>query len=188
MKLTLVRHGETDYNAKRLVQGYKDNPLNETGRNQAKTMGKLLKLRGYHFDVLGSSELLRAKETAEIIGSFLNLELQFTDNDFIERNFGPFEGQSIDEVFPAIVLNDFKHEGYEDNTALLKRIKRAIMKLYKQYKDKEVLLVAHSHVVKSALILAKPNTDFANHHVLNSSAFFFEVSADKIEFVKQIDA
>src|SRR5690606_7249136 len=98
MILAMIRHGETEYNRQRLVQGRMDNILNETGKNQAKKTGELLKSLNDTFDVLGASPLKRAYETAEIVGSILGMNVEFTFDGMLERDFGPFEGKSIDEV------------------------------------------------------------------------------------------
>jgi broad specificity phosphatase PhoE len=61
----LTRHGETEWNEKKLIQGHTDIPLNTKGKKQAKLLGKQLK--DIDFDVVFSSDLLRAKNSAEII-------------------------------------------------------------------------------------------------------------------------
>ena len=65
MKIYLVRHGETDWNLQERMQGQADNPLNDTGRKQAKIVAD--KLREINFDAAFSSTLCRAAATAEII-------------------------------------------------------------------------------------------------------------------------
>lgn len=187
MILAMVRHGQTNQNFKRLVQGRSDNPLNEQGKNQALMLGKLLKEMGDVFDVLGSSPLSRAYESASIIGSILDLPVSFVDESFIERDFGPHENESIDDVIPKIT-DDYKIEGFEHNEELLLRIHKGLLKLYGKYKDKKILLVSHSHVIKSVLILSDPKKyTYSNHQVLNSSILYFDVSIDSIKFIKQID-
>ena len=69
--LYLVRHGQTDWNLQRRIQGSTDIALNDTGRAQAARAGQLLARR--HWDVLASSPLSRAYETAEIIGGYIAL-------------------------------------------------------------------------------------------------------------------
>ena len=65
MVIYIVRHGETVLNAKGVMQGRLDEPLNQKGRDLAEMTGKAMK--GIHFDYCISSPLNRAKETAEII-------------------------------------------------------------------------------------------------------------------------
>ncbi|MFV0498549.1 MAG: histidine phosphatase family protein [Bacilli bacterium] len=69
----LLRHGETDWNRIGRIQGIKDIPLNKNGLRQAKKMGKYL--RKLRIDLIYTSPLKRAKETAEIINEFLNTKI-----------------------------------------------------------------------------------------------------------------
>lgn len=70
--LTLIRHGQTDWNKANLMQGITDIPLNDTGREQARTTGKKLADMGLEFTVLVSSPLSRAHETAQLVGEHLD--------------------------------------------------------------------------------------------------------------------
>ena len=65
MLLYIIRHGETDYNAKGVLQGHMDAPLNESGRSLAAIVGRAMK--GIRFDRCISSPLKRASKTAEIV-------------------------------------------------------------------------------------------------------------------------
>ena len=71
----LTRHGETEWNEKKLVQGHTDIPLNKKGVEQAKQLGR--ELKNIHFEAVFSSDLLRAKDSAKIIvlGKRLNIVL-----------------------------------------------------------------------------------------------------------------
>ena len=97
MKLFIVRHGETVLNAKGIMQGRLDEPLNQSGRELAEMTGKALK--GIHFDRCVSSPLIRAKETAEIIlresGNDIPLDI---DGRVIEIDFGDMEGKKITDM------------------------------------------------------------------------------------------
>jgi broad specificity phosphatase PhoE len=72
----LVRHGETDWNKQRIIQGQEDIPLNETGIQQAENAAKLMK--SIPFDLAYSSDLMRAKRTTEIIALEHNLAVEAT--------------------------------------------------------------------------------------------------------------
>ena len=188
MIIAIVRHGETDYNKQRLIQGRIDNVLNQTGKIQAETLGAYLKANNETFDVLLTSPLLRAKETAQIVGSHINLEITKEMELLTERDFGPFEGKAVDDTLPFITQHEYKTKGYEDNEALLKRMSDMVSTVYETYKDKKVLMVAHAHVIKSILILADfEKYDFIKHYVGNSSIVYFEVTKDQIKVIKQID-
>jgi broad specificity phosphatase PhoE len=91
----IVRHGQTDWNVNKRVQGHTDIPLNETGELQAKELGE--KFRNIQFDLAFSSDLMRAKRTAEII--LLERKLEVATTELLrERNFGNFEGKPGDAL------------------------------------------------------------------------------------------
>ena len=92
--LTLVRHGETDWNRARRIQGSTDIPLNDTGREQARQVAELLRDRmpaGSPVIVV-SSDLSRARETAEIIAGALEVDPPRTYPQLRERAYGEAEG------------------------------------------------------------------------------------------------
>lgn len=96
MKLIVVRHGQTDANVNKLLQGSKlDPPLNQTGILQAKSVVPLLKDESIY--ALYSSQLQRAYQTAAILAAELELEIQ-TTNLLNEKNYGDFTGKSWDQV------------------------------------------------------------------------------------------
>lgn len=88
--LYLARHGETDWNAAGRWQGHTDVPLNETGRQQARALAEALRPHRLHVAV--SSDLSRARETAQIVAMALGVPLGHADPDLRERGFGVFEG------------------------------------------------------------------------------------------------
>ena len=89
-----LRHGEFVGNAESRWQGQSDYPLTEKGKAQAHALAKRLKSEGVKFDLVISSPLIRAKETAEIIASALNVKVEF-DPIWIERNIGEMEGLQL---------------------------------------------------------------------------------------------
>ncbi len=91
--LLLVRHGETDWNREGRWQGHSNTHLNDLGREQARRVARELP----HVDVMYSSDLARARETAEIIASELGLPVQ-VDARLRERSFGAWEGLNADEI------------------------------------------------------------------------------------------
>ncbi len=97
MKIYVVRHGETALNAKGVMQGRLNEPLNENGRALAALTGKAIK--GIRFDRCISSPLVRAKETAELLlresGNEIPLEI---DGRITEIDFGDMEGKKIAEM------------------------------------------------------------------------------------------
>ena len=92
----LARHGETDDNRPPLrFQGWRDTPLNDTGRSQAAELAE--RVAGLALRSLWSSDLMRARETAEIVGGRIGLEPQL-DPRLREANRGRWEGRLFEDV------------------------------------------------------------------------------------------
>ena len=97
MKIYIVRHGETALNAKHVMQGRLDEPLNKNGRDLAVLTGQAIK--GMHFDHCISSPLNRAMETAEIILRESENDIPIiADEHLLEMDFGDLEGKLISEM------------------------------------------------------------------------------------------
>ncbi len=150
MKIYLIRHGQTDWNNKGLIQGHTDNKLNKVGKNQAKEISS--KLKGIKIDKVFCSPLSRAEETLNIIKSQIGIDLDNIVMDgIIERDFGELEAMEV-EVFYRIkdysVLND-----YEQNNQIEKRVNDSIENIINNSKEEDsVLVCAHSHVIKAFLV------------------------------------
>jgi len=148
----MIRHGETDANKNFIVQGRMDNPLNQNGIEQAKKTGNYLKSHHEHFDLIVSSPLKRANDTAKIICGILgDQKTILTHSGFIERNFGDFDGKRIDAEYSSKVIND-EIPNMEINAELEKRVFGALDELCMRYPNKKILIIAHSHVIKALLV------------------------------------
>ena len=101
MKIWLVRHGQTDLNKAKKMQGRSDIPLNETGIAQAEGAAK--KAGSVHFDAVYASPLDRAVTTAAIIAGISKNEV-CTDERIIETDFGKYEKRSYYLLGPAMTL------------------------------------------------------------------------------------
>ena len=95
-----IRHGETDRNKARLLQGRSDVPLNDTGVQQAREAARFLRERGIEFSRVYSSPLIRAVETAKIIAPNTTPTL---DDRLLEMDYGPYEGMDLTYPAPEIV-------------------------------------------------------------------------------------
>ncbi|AMB89238.1 MULTISPECIES: histidine phosphatase family protein [Bacillus] len=152
--ICLVRHGETDWNAAKRIQGRTDIPLNDTGKWQAEQTG--LYLKNAHWDVVISSPLSRAKETAHLILQHVHAPLVIMD-DFIERDYGDAEGMSFEErqkLFP-----NKQYPNMEPLSALQDRMLEGIEKVRATYPDQRVLIVAHGAAINALL------TSLADKHM-----------------------
>lgn len=93
--VTLIRHGQTDWNLAGRIQGGTDIPLNDTGRRQARDAAATLEARGPL--LLASSDLARARETAEIIGAERGWGAPLQIAELREREYGAAEGTLVSE-------------------------------------------------------------------------------------------
>ena len=169
-----VRHGRTDCNISMLIQGRIDNPLSELGKKDPICVAELIKKYNLDFDIIISSPLSRAKDTANIIKNHLQLDIPIIINpDFIEREFGSAEGAPITpENYEKVMNNDF--EGMEKDYEICKRTKNGLFKLIKEYEGKKILVVCHSHVIKSLFMQFSDNVKFNSkfgHHSINLLSF-----------------
>ncbi|MBP9750349.1 MAG: class I tRNA ligase family protein [Candidatus Peribacteraceae bacterium] len=143
--LTVARHGETDHNQMGIIQGHVDRPLNEKGRQQAADTAKTLKKD--HYDVLISSDLIRAVDTANALGGHLGLEITEKNPMFRERMMGDWQGRGkkeFDGRHPGNpCLTSLTPEGGESLSEFLGRAQAAYRYIQKTYPGKRVLLVAH---------------------------------------------
>jgi probable phosphoglycerate mutase len=147
--ILLARHGETDWNAERRVQGHSDTPLNETGRAQARALGD--ELAEEPFDAVYSSDLLRAHETARIVAQRRGLEVTAI-RDLRERHFGTWEGLTDDEI---LVRFPEAHSGAwgdgETRDEMAQRVFDALQRIAETHPSGRVLVVSHGGPLRAVL-------------------------------------
>ena len=99
-KLVLVRHGQSEWNAKNLFTGWKDPKLTDLGIQEAIKAGDLLETRNLKFDLMFTSNLFRAQETGRLILEQMNhADIQvIKDQSLNERNYGDLAGLNKDEA------------------------------------------------------------------------------------------
>jgi probable phosphoglycerate mutase len=159
-ELFLARHGETDWNVAGRWQGHTDVPLNATGRAQALALAE--RLRGEGISAVATSDLARARTTAELVAGALGLEVTLVDPDLREQRFGRFEGltpRECEERFPgdwARYATDPRAgpPGGESRAALLERVLRAVHRAAARLSSPP-LVVTHGGAMR-ALLAAIP--------------------------------
>lgn len=149
MRIGLIRHGETDWNARGLLQGTTDIPLNNRGMDQARDVGVLL--RGAGWDRIAASPLSRARTTAEIIAEQVGLEAPVAMPEFIERSFGEFEGKSY--WTPEGGRVNLNAESVETVDAVRARALAGIEAIERAHPDSSTLVVAHGSLIRLLLDL-----------------------------------
>ena len=137
-----VRHGQTEWNKIGKMQGHKDIELNAEGKAQAQIVKE--KLQGVKFDMVFSSPLKRARETAQIIS---NQDIVIDDR-LIERYNGELEGKFKNEieVFPDFNDPNDTRFGIESLDSFRGRINSFLTEIMEKYKGKNILVATHAGV------------------------------------------
>lgn len=146
LRLYLARHGQTDWNAERRLQGDTDTALNDTGWQQAAALAA--RLQGIELDAIYSSELRRSRDTARMVaGERPVVELA----ELNEQSLGEFEGALIDGSEPE-VLAEFERRSADPNDTMgggesieqhLARVERALELIRERHPGGRVLVVGH---------------------------------------------
>ena len=155
----LIRHGETDWNKARKLQGHTDIPLNATGEQQAKKLTDVL--HNVNFDLAFSSDMIRAKRTAEIILLEKKLHIE-TTKKLRERTFGELEGQSseIMTAYFALVKALTKEErkkhrmgkNVESDEEVTTRLITFLRETAITHPEKTILVTTHSGLLRMLLL------------------------------------
>jgi 2,3-bisphosphoglycerate-dependent phosphoglycerate mutase len=157
-RLWLVRHGETDWNVQRIVQGQTPTELNDVGRKQARQLANFFADR--EFSAAYSSDLPRAYQTAEIILAGRGLDLQ-QDVRLRERSLGKYQGMKSADVHAVRTalgldqtgdLADWKGmPGVETNQQVWERARDAMRNISDKHHGKDVLVVAHGGLMAQVI-------------------------------------
>lgn len=184
--ICFIRHGQTNVNKSKRIQGRKDYQLNDLGREQAKLTGEYLKKNDSNWDYIISSPLSRAFETANIIKNIIEFKDDIIKNvDFIERDFGKAEDQPITEEIFKYILNDTV-EGLEKSFELQKRVSDGVLKLHKLHPGKKILIVAHSHTIKGLLTSLDKNRTFTDP-LFNCSMSYFTINENDEIIINKVN-
>jgi uncharacterized phosphatase len=151
----LLRHGQTNWNIDFRLQGVTDIPLNETGIEQAKVAGQVLSAAadfGQSWDLILSSPLSRARDTALMVSAALGIEGVDIEDLLLERSFGEAEGLSHEEW--KAKYDDTNHvPGGETLEQLEARAWILLRQLAENYSGKRVLTVSHGALIRTLLRL-----------------------------------
>jgi len=188
-KIFILRHGQTDWNVKRLIQGQKNPPLNPAGKRNVKELEK--ELQHISFDVVYSSDLLRAKQTAEIIAKERNL-LVTTTKLLRERAFGKYEGKHVDAVkeLDALLATmeqqirfSYKHEpDIESDEEIISRFITSLREIAIINAGKTVLVITHSGMMRVFLAHIGFDTyeNLQEKYITNGG--YIELLSDGVDF------
>jgi uncharacterized phosphatase len=145
--ICIIRHGETDWNSSGRLQGCEDIEINDLGRSQAVQLAGYLKKEPW--DLIFSSPLKRAYETAQIIGAQLSLPDILVAELLRERDYGMASGLLPEERRSR--FSDGVIPGQEEFEHLRKRAMNALLAITKEYPGKRIIVVSHGALTNSIL-------------------------------------
>lgn len=152
-KIYLIRHGETEWNKERRIQGHKNIALSDVGRKQAEQLAS--HLWSVKFDAIYTSDLWRAQETARIVAGKHQLPVT-SSVDFRERYCGEWEGRTVDELvskYPdwEMIRPVGGKYGVEPTGQVQNRFRRKCESLATQHLGGQIAIVAHGFCISAFL-------------------------------------
>ncbi len=196
MILLLARHGETDDNAQKVFQGQGGGSLNARGRAQAERLGARL---AKSLDLIITSDLTRARETAEIVSAASGARVDL-DRTLREVDVGGWTGLAYEEVarrFPEEWAAwhmglDVPRGGGETYVALAKRVAEALERIAREHVDRRVLVVSHGAALRSAVCVTlglppRWTSPLAGMHNTGLTTLRFEADSGKSHLVTYND-
>ncbi|WMT42783.1 histidine phosphatase family protein [Paenibacillus sp. D2_2] len=170
-RIGFVRHGITEWNKERRAQGQSDIPLNDSGRLQAQMLAE--RLKNGEWDCIFSSDLSRAKETAEIVAAAIGLPVCM-DQRLREMHKGEIEGTTLEErvarwgeEWESIEL------GLEADPSITGRGISFISEIVASNPDKNILVVSHGVLITLTVKALVPEQDI-DQHIHNTSLTILE--------------
>ncbi len=147
MTYAFIRHGQTDWNRDDRLQGSSDIPLNDTGREQARETARALAGEGW--EIVVSSPLLRARETAEIVSRELGIELGPSYSELSERDYGELEGESSSDTIERWPHRDYP--GAETLESVSRRGLSGVARIGGDFPNQNVVIVCHGTIIRYTL-------------------------------------
>lgn len=153
----LLRHGQTEWNIEKRIQGYGNSPLTAEGREQ--TAKWVETLRAYGWDRILASDLGRVRETVAILNAHLRLPVDF-DPRLREQGWGEWEGLTLpyvqetfrEELARRVAMGwEFSAPGGETRNAVRARVFSALREAAGNWPGRNILVVCHQGVIKTAL-------------------------------------
>jgi probable phosphoglycerate mutase len=187
-RVHLVRHGESRWNVRRLVQGQSPaGPLSALGREQTEAAARLLGERLPGAWVCVSSDLLRARQTAAVLAGRVGIPVRF-DPALRERRFGDLEGRRLDvpevsrEVARLWAEPDYSRPGAESLREFSRRVCEALVALYRRHPEQDVVVVTHGGPIRvaTAWLEGRPLDEVGFPPVANGAVYSYGWPADAV--------
>jgi broad specificity phosphatase PhoE len=156
------------------MQGHADSPLTAEGRRQAQVAARKLGM----FDIIVSSDLKRASDTASIIADELGIGMLPARSGLREINVGPWEGltrKEIDKRFPRFLDNDMRPPGYEADEDVFARVRASLIEISETHPGSLGLVITHSGIIR-VMRRVLGHSDQRNHR--NLEGCWFTITAD----------
>ena len=199
MKLYFARHGETDWNVAKRIQGSTDTPLNEKGYAQAKKLAENLSVQQVKLYKIFSSNQKRAYETAKVVGDYYHIPVE-KKSGLEEINFGTWEGhtwEEVEEQFPTQFQEWHDHRRYtkapqgESYQDVLVRVVHALDCIIGETKtygtqEKNILILSHGSVLTILSALQKDIPFETMTSVIKiENAKVIELDAEEVQKIKK---
>ncbi|KGR77150.1 histidine phosphatase family protein [Ureibacillus manganicus] len=169
LKICLIRHGETDWNANGIIQGTLNTELNNRGKQQAESCATYLSKKNW--DMIITSPLNRAKDTANIIANKISFNVEIMD-EFMEKHYGEAVGSPLTNK----ALQD---QAGEQFILFKKRVLGGLNRIIEKYDNKKILLVTHGDVIQVILTTLFQSNEY-NIKVNNAS--LSEIEFNKVQW------
>ena len=194
MELHLIRHGQTDWNEERRVQGQSESRLTDLGIKQATELGE--RIQHLHFDHVICSSSVRTRQTADHVFTHNNYQIDYLDS-LREIHLGPWEGHLYDDIAnsdPESFHNFweaphlFDVDGAETFFELQERAMAAIQNLVTLFQQKHVALISHGALIKTILchIENRPMSElWTPPHMHNCAHSIIEFTSEGIGRITQ---
>lgn len=145
-----IRHGATDWNRLKKSQGQSDIPLNEEGRKQAELLA--CRLAQEHWEFIFSSDLSRARETAEIIAAYTGIKVCRFDRRLRERGLGRLEGTTVEQRVKTWGSNwKTMEHGVEPRDKIIQRGLSFLEEITQDYNGHKILVVSHGGLINTTM-------------------------------------
>lgn len=186
----IARHGETEWNIEKRVQGHKDSPLTENGARQLKDLAA--GLRSVHFDAIFSSDLLRARRTAEAVALERSIVVKTTQL-LREHNYDIYEGKKVDDLRRELKeafeeyerLSDVDKFRYrlipngETDEEIAIRFITFLREVAVAYENKTVMVVSHGGIISAFLV----KIGFGRQEKIRiANTGYFKLLSDGVDF------
>lgn len=191
----ITRHGQTEWNIDRRLQGASNSELTELGLKQAYWLQK--KISKMDIDTIYSSPLKRAHLTAEIIRGDKNIDI-ITEDGLKEISFGLWEGMKMSDIeshdeyskeLDNLYNNpkEYKPYGGETPEQVLLRVHKTLNKILEENKEKNILIVSHGMTLKFIMGYFSPKSlvDTMNSEVYSQASFTHVQIENGQAFIKE---